>query len=186
MARINVIEYEESENELTSTYDDLIQKRGKLSEVLKIQSLNPATIKSHAQLYLDIMFAQSPLTRAQREMIAVVVSVANGCKYCQVHHTAALNNYWKNEKRIEKLKKDFAKASLSEKELAMCEFAVHLTKDPAAHEATDFTQTLRDNGLSDRAILDIVLVIAYFNYVNRIVMALGVELEEDQGKEFNY
>ena len=143
---------------------------------MKIQSLQPASVKSHAQRYLDGVFAQSPLTRAEREMIAVVVSAANGCKYCRAHHGATLNNYWKGEARTDALRKDFRQASLSEKEMAICEFVVRVTINPINHEDNDFTPQLRNNGLSDRAILDFVLVTAYFNYVNWLVMALGVQL----------
>jgi hypothetical protein len=77
MARIKVIQENEAQGELQEIYQDLIQSRGKLAEVHKIQSLNPKTILSHMNLYMDIMYGQSPLKRAQREMIAVVVSVAN-------------------------------------------------------------------------------------------------------------
>ena len=186
MARINVIPYEQAEGELKSIYDDLIQKRGKLSQVLMIQSLHPETIKSHTQLYLDLMFAQSPLTRAERELIATVVSVANGCNYCQVHHSTALNAYWKDQQRINTLLTDYNSASLTRKEIAMCDFAIQLTKKPGEHEKGSFTDTLKDIGLDDRSILDLVLVISYFNFVNRTVLALGVQLEEDKGEGYKY
>ncbi len=104
MARINVIQYDAAEGELKTVYDDLITKRGQLSEVLKIQSLHPSSIKSHTAFYMDIMFNKSALSRAEKEMIAVVVSVVNGCMYCQTHHGTALNNYWKDESRIEQPK----------------------------------------------------------------------------------
>jgi len=45
---------------------------------------------------------------------------------------------------------------------------------------------LRETGLDDRAILVVTLVVAYFNFVNRIVMALGVQLEEGQGEGYKY
>lgn len=186
MARINVVQYEQAEAELKGIYDELIQKRGKLSEVLKIQSLHPETIKSHTQLYLDIMFAQSPLTRAERELIATVVSVANGCMYCQVHHSTALNAYWKDQERINTLLKDYKSAGLTTKEIVMCDFAIRLTKNPAEHEKESFTETLRNAGLDDRAILDLVLVTSYFNFVNRTVLALGVQLEQDKAEGYKY
>lgn len=56
-------------------------KRGKLAEVHKIQSLNSATFVLQMDLYMAIMYAKSPLNRAQREMMAVVVSAANYCDY---------------------------------------------------------------------------------------------------------
>ncbi|HVK97012.1 MAG TPA: peroxidase-related enzyme [Flavisolibacter sp.] len=186
MARIKVIQYEEANNELKSVYDDLISKRGKLSEVLKIQSLHPASIKSHVIFYMDIMFSKTALTRAEKELIAVVVSVANGCLYCQTHHSAALNAYWKDERRIELLKEDYHAASLSLKETALCNFAIHLTQHPADHESINHTIALKDAGLTDEGILDVVLVTSYFNFVNRMVMALGVELENNKGEGFKY
>ncbi len=186
MARINVIQYDAAEGELKTVYDDLITKRGQLSEVLKIQSLHPSSIRSHTTLYMDIMFSKTALSRAEKELIAVVVSVANGCVYCQVHHGSALNNYWKDNSRIDRLKKDYHTADISQKEIALCNFAVHLTQNPAAHEQQNFTSPLKDKGLDDAAILDVVLVTSYFNFVNRMVMALGVELEEHKGEGYKY
>ncbi len=186
MARIKVINYEESDGELKSIYDEMIAKRGKLSEVVKIQSLHPSSIKGHIDFYMDIMFSKTSLSRAEKEMIAVVVSVANGCVYCQAHHGAALNAYWKDEEKIEQLKMNFQNAGLSEKEIAMCDFAVHLTKHPSAHAANDFTNNLRKQGLTDKAILDVALVTSYFNFVNRMVLSLGVQLEEHEGEGYKY
>ena len=41
-------------------------------------------------------------------------------------------------------------------------------------------------GLSDKAILDATLVVSYFNFVNRMVLGLGVNLESNQAKGYNY
>lgn len=186
MSRIQVIEPEKGTGVLKEIYDELVQKRGKLSEVLKIQSLHPESIRSHVNFYMDIMFSKTSLTRAEKELLAVVVSVANGCLYCQTHHGAALNAYWNNAKRVEQLKTDYHAASLSLKELALCQFAVHLTKHPAEHEKINHVIALKDAGLSDEAILDAVLVTSYFNFVNRMVLSLGVQLEENNGEGYNY
>ncbi len=84
MARIKMIPEEKAEGKLKEIYDELIQKRGALSEVLMIQSLHPDSIRSHTKLYMDIMFSKTSLSRAEKEMIAVVVSAANGCFYCHL------------------------------------------------------------------------------------------------------
>lgn len=186
MARIKVTGYDEAQGDLKVIYDDMISKRGKLSEVLKIQSLHPASITSHAALYMDIMFSKTALSRAEKELIAVVVSVANGCAYCQEHHGTALNAYWKDDNRVAQVKKNYHTASLSPKEIAICDFAVHLTKNVAAHEAADFTSSLKAEGLTDEAVLDVALVTSYFNFVNRMVMALGVQLEAEAGEGYKY
>ena len=81
MPYINVIQHNEAEGHLKEIYDDLVEKRGKLAEIHKIQSLNPESIVNHMDLYMTIMFSKSPLKRYQREMIAVVVSARNECHY---------------------------------------------------------------------------------------------------------
>lgn len=171
---------------LRAIYDDLIAKRGKLADVHTIQSLRPESIVKHMDLYLEIMFSKSDLSRAEREMIAVVVSVNNGCAYCQMHHGAALEHYWRDPKRVGLLKVHPAMAALNDRENALCVFARDLTHDPAQAEETNVVAPLRAAGLTDSAILDATLVVAYFNFVNRIVLALGVGLEEDQGDGYNY
>lgn len=151
-----------------------------------VQSLQPATIKSHLALYMDIMFATSALSRAQREMIAVIVSVTNGCEYCTTHHSKALLHYWKDEERVKQLIKTYTRANLSTADMGMCEYAIALTLYPGLHEQNDFTVALKDKGLTDEAILDVTLVVSYFNFVNRMVMALGVTLEAGEGEGFKY
>jgi len=93
MAFIDIIKPDEATDSLKKIYAELKQKRGKLARIHKIQSLNPRTIVTHMDLYMSIMFSKSPLSRAQREMMAVVVSAANQCEYCQLHHGEALNRY---------------------------------------------------------------------------------------------
>lgn len=186
MPNIKVIPFEEATGKLRDIYDDLIEKRGKLAAVHTIQSLNPDSIIAHIELYMTIMFSQSPLTRTQREMVAVVVSAANGCEYCQQHHGAALNNYWKDEVRVQMLRKNYETAGLSEPDTLLCRYAIELTLHPDDFENENRTERLRQAGLEDRAILDATLVVAYFNFVNRIVLALGVEVEEKVGEGYKY
>lgn len=185
MPHIQVIQHEEATGRLKDIYDDLLSKRGKLAEVHKIQSQNPESIVAHMNLYMTIMFGQSPLSRVQREMIAVVVSVANDCEYCQTHHSEALNKYWKDEIQINALKKNFSKAGLNPIDESLCELAWQLTRIPGI-STNGILKKLKGLGLDDRAILDATLVIAYFNFVNRIVLGLGVESESNESKGYNY
>jgi alkylhydroperoxidase family enzyme len=52
-----------------------------VDNILAIHSLNPASLGAHVDLYKVCMFGPSGLSRAQREMVAVVVSAANRCHY---------------------------------------------------------------------------------------------------------
>jgi uncharacterized peroxidase-related enzyme len=186
MPRIRTIPHAEAAGRLKEIYDELLQKRGKLAEVHQIQSLRPESIVKHMELYMEIMFSRSELSRAEREMMAVVVSVANGCKYCIAHHEAALRHYVRGEPKIKSILNPDDFKTLEEREATLCRFARHLTLNPQDHENTVYTIHLREAALSDSAILDAVLVISYFNFVNRIVLALGVELSQEEVGGYKY
>ncbi len=186
MPYIKVIQHEEAEGRLKEIYDELVRSRGKLAEVHKIQSLNPESIVAHMDLYMKIMFSKSPLKRYQREMIAVIVSAANDCEYCIRHHAEALQFFWKDETKVNQLSKDFRKIDLSETDHLFCHFAQKLTLDPNFREKKELLEALKKIGTEDRAILDMTLVISYFNFVNRMVLGLGVDLEDDGGGGYNY
>ena len=186
MAYIKIIEPDESDGLLKEIYQNLMCARGKIAEIHKIQSLNPKSIKNHMDLYMTIMFGKSPLTRAQREMIAVVVSVANQCRYCQAHHREALCHYWKDPKRIDHLIRDYRDAGLSDSDILLCQYAETLTRNPDSPQIQKIVFSMKDTGFDDRIILDCALVTAYFNFVNRLVSGLGVDLEKDGGIGYLY
>ncbi len=184
MPLIEVINYKNSQDELREIYDDLIEKRGQLANVHMIQSLNPQSVVKHMDLYLTVIFGKSPLSRPQREMIAVIVSKNNNCDYCVKHHAEALNHYRKNQEKIDSLINNFNNTELSERDKLLCEYAQKQTLAPATDDK--LIRNLKQSGLDDRAILDATLVIAYFNIVNRIVLALCVELEKNNIHNYKY
>ncbi|MBZ5669276.1 MAG: carboxymuconolactone decarboxylase family protein [Acidobacteriia bacterium] len=81
MAWIKVIEPQEATGELKQEYDAAVQRAGKVFNILKVQSLNPAALQASMQMYRTTMFGPSGLSRAEREMLATVVSWANHCFY---------------------------------------------------------------------------------------------------------
>lgn len=188
MAWIDMIDEEKAEGKLEDLYDKLTgAKSKKVAHVLKVQSLNPKVLEDHLNLYKTIMYGKSNITRKQREMVATFVSNINECHYWINHHGAALQKLIRNEEKAEKIFSevitDYNIADISEKEKAMLCYAEKLTKKPNSVEKEDISN-LKEMGLSNKDILDLNQVVAYFNYVNRVAEGLGIELEE--GKEEIY
>lgn len=72
---------EDAAGTLADVYAGCGLKRGGEAHILESQSLHPEGLRDHHRLYRTLMFSRSPLSRAEREMIAVVVSSANECFY---------------------------------------------------------------------------------------------------------
>ncbi len=81
MAWIKIVELEEAAGELKAEYDRAVHRAGKVFNILKVQSLNAKTLDASMGLYLATMHSPSRLSRAERELMATVVSVANRCFY---------------------------------------------------------------------------------------------------------
>jgi len=66
---------------LRRLYDEAIGRAGKVYAIVRSMSLNPRVLKSSIRLYRDVMMGSSPLSRAQRELLATAVSRINTCDY---------------------------------------------------------------------------------------------------------
>ncbi len=185
MPWIKVIEKEESDGKLLDIYTRIEKNRGKLSNIMKIQSLMPDVMESHLDLYMAVMFNKSGIKREEKELIAVVVSALNDCAYCVNHHAEALNSYWKDSAKIQQLINDYKTVELSVRCFAMLSYAEKLTVDPGSVNEHDL-ENMHIHGLDDTDILNINLIVSYFNFVNRLANGLGVEFSDEEVKGYAY
>jgi uncharacterized peroxidase-related enzyme len=179
MSWIDEVEVDDADGKLEAMYSELIKKRGKVSNILKVHSLNPDAMGNHLDLYMTIMFGQSGLSRAEREAIAVVVSANNDCAYCVSHHVAALRRYVKDDETLEMLTAADGLEALEPRLSNIVRHAEKLTSAPGAMTESDLGE-LRAVGLEDKDILDLTLIVAYFNFVNRIAQGLGVGFSTEE------
>ncbi len=93
------------------------------------------------------------------------------------HHAAGLVRLTKNAPLAQALKSDYTKADVTLRQRAMLDYAVKLTLTPGAMREGDVV-ALRAHALSDRDILDVNQVVAYFAYVNRVADGLGVVTDD--------
>ncbi len=148
------------------------EKLGFVPNVLRIFALRPRHLAGWWRYYDELLRGDSGLTKAQREMIAVTVSVANRCHYCTVSHSAGLRLLTKNPTLADQIAADYSAAPLEHRELAMLDFAVKLTRDSAGCTEDD-VEALSAAGWTDEDVLDIAQVAAMFNYTNRLANGLG-------------
>ena len=82
MPWIELVDPANATGRLQSLYRAAIDRAGKVFHVIQAQSRQPRVLDASTRLYLRVMQSDSePLSRAQREMIAVTVSRTNGCAY---------------------------------------------------------------------------------------------------------
>ena len=182
MAFIDIIKESDASGDLANLYKRFGNADGSVDNVLKVHSLNPASLEAHCALYVQSCHKPSPVSRAEREMVGVTVSRLNHCTYCQTHHAAGLRKLLpENRKHIADEVFAGNTSNLTVREAAIVGYASVLTTNPSSIAQEDIDQ-LKQLGISDREILDIAQVAAYFAYANRIVLGLGANLEVGEGE----
>jgi alkylhydroperoxidase family enzyme len=81
MPWIHQIPVEKASGVLRAEFEKALQRAGRVWNIVHIMSLNPAVMRDSMRFYRSLMFGESPLSRAQREMLATVVSAALACHY---------------------------------------------------------------------------------------------------------
>lgn len=81
MAHVHVVDYDESTGVCRREYDAAMRRAGRIWNIVSVQSQLPEVMRDSMRIYLSIMYGPSPLSRAQREMMAVVTSQVNDCHY---------------------------------------------------------------------------------------------------------
>ena len=149
-----------------------LEKLGFVPNVLRLYALRPARLLAWNAHYEEAMKGESTLTKAEREMIGVVVSATNRCPYCISAHSAALRKLTKDPELADQIAADHARARIPERMKLALDHAVKLTRSPASMTEAD-VQALRDAGWTDEDVMDITEVTALFNFSNRMASGLG-------------
>lgn len=149
-----------------------LEKLGFVPNVLRLYALRPSHLLAWTAHYDELMKGVSGLTKAEREMIAVVVSVTNDCAYCIAAHSAALRKLTRDPALADQIAVDHGTADLPGRMKAALDYAVKLTRSPQTMTESDVEQ-LRTEGWSDEDVMDIAEVTAMFNFSNRLASGLG-------------
>lgn len=164
----------ETEEELTARQQSYFakceEKLGFIPNVLKAYTFSPVKLQAFADMYNDLMLADSGLSKLEREMIAVVVSSVNHCYYCLVAHGAAVRQLSGDPELGDQIVMNYRAAKLTARQRSMLDFAWDLTRSPETVDE-NHRQKLRKTGFSDRDIWDIASVVGFFNMSNRIAIA---------------
>jgi uncharacterized peroxidase-related enzyme len=143
-------------------------------------TFRPETAKPINELVEVLLRAPHSLTPGERELIATYVSAQNDCRYCQtIHGAIAAHHLGGNDDLVRDVKRDFAKADISDKLKALLVIAGKVQRG-GKNVTTGDVDAARKQGATDLEIHDTVLIAAVFSMCNRYVDGLATWAPEDQ------
>jgi uncharacterized peroxidase-related enzyme len=144
-----------------------------IAGIVASHSLIPDALHHAFATFGALMAPDLPLSRRQHEMIATVVSVTNRCFYCSTSHLEFLRRVTLDDALVSALREDYRTAPIDDRDRVMLDYAAQVTRNAAA-VTDEHHARLRAAGFDDTGILQITLIAAWFNYINRVADALGV------------
>ena len=146
--------------------------KAKESDYYLFLAHQPEILRQRSAAFNAIMYAPGGMPRAERELSTAVVSRINGCVYCASVHAQRFEQLAKRNDTIKQVFEDPRSAGTTDREKAIVQFSIELTERPNQVSATSI-QTLKDAGLSDAEILDLIHSSAIFAWANRLMLNLG-------------
>ncbi|HZT65962.1 MAG TPA: peroxidase-related enzyme [Acidimicrobiales bacterium] len=148
------------------------ERIGFVPNVFRAYAWRPDRMRAWFTHFRDLHEPSEHLGTAEREMIAVAVSMANGCLYCLVAHGAALREALGDPVLADRITLDYRRAGLDERTKAVLDYAVKVTRTPVECDEDDIAG-LRRLGLSEEETWDVAEIAAMYNFTNRLAMATG-------------
>ncbi len=167
ISRYPVTALEDLPADLQERIVEVQTKTGFIPNVFLVLAHRPDEFRAFFAYYDALMLRDSGLSKAEREMIVVATSAANGCPYCVVAHGAVLRIYAKNPILADQLAVNYRHADVTVRQRAMLDFALKMARQPEEIEEAD-VQTLRGEGFSDEDIWDVGAITALFAMSNRL------------------
>lgn len=170
-AWLDVVTLENATPEQVSVLEESHPK-AKTSDYYLFLVHQPEILRQRSAAFNAIMYAPGGMPRAERELSTTVVSRINGCVYCASVHAQRFEQLAKRNDVIREVFDDPRTAGTTEREKAIAQFSIALTEKPGDVRPEQL-QALRDVGLTDAEMLDLIHSIAIFAWANRLMLNLG-------------
>lgn len=158
-----------TERQLASLVDAVRVK----SDYFRLLARDPDVLEARTRTDKDIFYnPDAGLPRAERELAAATTSRLNGCIYCASVHARFAATYSKRVGDVDKLLAEGVGADLGKRWNAIVVASVALTETPISFGPRHI-DALREVGLDDDAIVDVINAASFFNWANRLMLSLG-------------
>lgn len=166
-------------DDLRTRIEAVAEKSGFIPNVFLGLAHRPEEARAFFAYHDTLMDKASPaLSKADREMIVVATSSANGCLYCVVAHGAILRIRSKNPLLADQVAVDWRKADLDDRQRAICEVSVRFARTPEEVTYAEW-ENLKSHGLTDDDIWDVGAIVGLFGLSNRMAHLTGMQPNEE-------
>ncbi|OPX93578.1 MAG: Carboxymuconolactone decarboxylase family protein [Pelotomaculum sp. PtaB.Bin104] len=175
MARVKMVEVAEATGKAKEVFDDIKKNFGMVPNLFKTLALKPDILEANWEKVKAVMM-QGELPRDLKEMVAVVVSQANGCRYCVRAHGTALKMLGTPRDKVLQIIENIDGADISSPVKKVLKLSVKATREPNNITDTELNE-IKALGYSDTQIVELLSVVDLFTSFNKFLDTLQVEID---------
>lgn len=179
-AWLDVVELERATEDQVKVLEESNAK-AKTSDYYLFLVHQPDILRQRSNAFNAIMYAPGGMSRAERELGSLVVSRINGCVYCASVHAQRFEQYAKRNDTVQQVFDNPHGSGIDAREKAIVQFSIDLTERPDDVRPEQI-QALKEVGLTDIEVLDLIHSIAIFAWANRLMLNLGEPVFPDGSK----
>jgi uncharacterized peroxidase-related enzyme len=172
MSYVKLVSGDEAPPGLRKTYDAIRSEFGFLPNFMQALGRTPALLDGQMTLHAAAL-SDGALSARLKEQIGLVVSGLNSSSYCIAVHMEMLRKLGVEKQFGKKLATDYENAPASDKEKVLFRFAAKLTRRPYDFSRKD-VEAVYAAGWNEQALFELVMTVAYFNYINAVSIGLGL------------
>ncbi len=172
MSYVSQVPEEQAGPQLKPLYQQIRQAMGFVPNYFQALGRQPAVIEAQLALSANVL-KDGALSKKVKEEIGLVVSGLNTSSYCVAIHMEVLRSLGVEKAVGRKLTTDYASAPVEAGVQVLFRFADKLTRMPGEIAPED-VQALRQAGWDEDALVEAVLAVAFFNFINRVSTGLGL------------
>lgn len=178
ISRYPIPAIEELPEDLQARITSVREKLGFVPNVFWTLAHRPDEFRAFFAYFDALMLKESGVTKAEREMIVVATTALNRSVYCVAHHSAILRLRARSATIADKVAVNYLRADLSERQVAMLDFAVKVATGAHALADEDY-EVLRAHGFNDEDIWDIGAITAFFAYGSRMANLIAMRPNDE-------
>lgn len=177
MSFLKTVTEEEATGEIAEVYAKERQQRGYVMDATKVMTTRPEILPAWEEFY-SLVRGKFTLSSREWKLITLIAAKQIRSTYCSVVYGKALIDQLGSAEQVLKIQQDYHHAGLSERDVAMLEYAEKVCNDAPAVTQADIDH-LRQHGFSDQQIFDIAFCASLRNFMSRFYDAVGAKPDEE-------
>jgi len=174
MAYIDLPEFEQMSPQIQQKAQPILEKTGTLGDIFKLLAVDEKVYFATDTMVQNYLLQETYLSYEIKEAIALLVSLENSCKMCVDVHKNIAKMLGLSQKQIEDIISGIEKMDVTGREKALLHFCVRASKKDNYTMTQGDIDALKEQGWSDKEILEAVAIVGYFNYINTLSNVFGL------------